>query len=159
MSQRNFDAFILYVLKVIHWLSGFEALMNKNLSLGLLELSALFLMIYFLKYVIKDVFNLNYIFRFSFCLLLFFGLRIGFNFYNLEKAEVLVHHFYKDKIISIKNKDKVDFWIHENRNEKKIIDFLVDPYLISRRVDECDVNYYSEESKAFVYEGKHYKLK
>ena len=54
-----FDAFILYVLKVIHWLSGFEALMNKNLSLGLLELSALFLMIYFLKYVIKDVFNLN----------------------------------------------------------------------------------------------------
>ena len=154
-----FDAFILYVLKVIHWLSGFEALMNKNLSLGLLELSALFLMIYFLKYVIKDVFNLNYIFRFSFCLLLFFGLRIGFNFYNLEKAEVLVHHFYKDKIISIKNKDKVDFWIHENRNEKKIIDFLVDPYLISRRVDECDVNYYSEESKAFVYEGKHYKLK
>lgn len=154
-----FDAFIVYVLKVIHWFSGFEALMTKNLSLHLLELSALFVAIYFLKFLVKDILNLKYLLRFSFCLLLFFGLRIGFNYYNYEKKEVLVHSFYKDKIISIKNRDQVDFWINENKDEKKIIDFVIDPYLISRRVYECDVNYFSEDSEAFLYDGTQYDLK
>lgn len=154
-----FDVFILYVLKVIHWFSGFETLINKNLSLNLLEMSALFLVIYFLKFLIKDISNLKYVLRFSFCLFLFFGLRIGFNIYNFEKKEVLVHNFYKDKIISIKNRDKVDFWIIENRDEKKMIDFVIDPYLISRRIYECDVNYYPEDSEAFVFEGKKQEIK
>lgn len=154
-----FDVFILYVLKVIHWFSGFETLINKNLSLNLLEMSALFLVIYFLKFLIKNVSNLKYVLSFSFCLFLFFGLRIGFNIYNFEKKEVLVHNFYKDKIISIKNRDKVDFWIIENRDEKKMIDFVIDPYLISRRIYECDVNYYPEDSEAFVFEGKKQEIK
>ncbi|TDX82589.1 competence protein ComEC [Epilithonimonas xixisoli] len=154
-----FDVFILYVLKVIHWLSSFDTLMNKNLSLGLLELSALFLMIYFLKFIIKDIFNLKYLLRFSFCLLLFFGLRIGFNYYNFEKEEVLVHHFYKDKIICVKKKNQLVFWLKENKNEEKIIDFVINPYLVSRRLSDFEINYYPEDSESFVYGGKQYKLK
>lgn len=154
-----FDAFILYVLKVIHWLSSFDTLMNKNLSLGLLELSALFLMIYFLKFIIKDIFNLKYLLRFSFCLMLFFGLRIGINYYNFEKEEVLVHHFYKEKIICVKNKNHLVFWLKENKNEEKIIDFVINPYLVSRRLSDFEINYYPEDSESFVYGGKQYKLK
>lgn len=159
LIYQSFDAFIMYVLKAIHWFSSFEALMNKNLSLNLIEMGVLFLIIYFLRFLIKDIFNLKYVLSFSFCLLLFFGLRIGFNVYNFEKEEVIVHSFYKNKIISVKNNDKVNFWINENRNEKKIIDFVIDPYLISRRIGECDVNYYPEDANAFVYEGKPYLLK
>ncbi|MNK19054.1 ComEC family competence protein [compost metagenome] len=154
-----FDAFILYVLKAIHWFSSFESLMNKNISLNILEVGALLFGIYFLKFLIKDFFNLKYLLRFSFCLLLFFGLRIGFNFYNFEKEEVLVHHFYKDKIISIKNKDKIDFWINEKRNEKKIIDFVINPYLVSRRISDFEIKYYPEDSEAFVFEGNKFELK
>ncbi len=159
LVYQVFDAFISYVLKAIHWFSGFEALMNKNLSLNLLEMGALFLMIYFLRFLIKDIFNLKYVLRFSFCLLLFFGLRIGFNTYNYDKREVLVHQFYKDKIISVKKKDKVVFWLKDSKNEKKIIDYVIDPYLISRRVYECDVDYYPEDAEAFVFEGNKYELK
>lgn len=154
-----FDAFILCVLKVIHWFSGFETLMNKNLFLSLSELSILLLVIYLLKFVIRDHLNLKYLLRFGFCIFLFLGFRIGFNVYNYEKEEVLVHSFYKDKIISIKNKGNVDFWINENRDEKKMRDFVIDPYLISRRADECDVNYYPEDAGAFVFEGNKYELK
>lgn len=156
---QMFDAFIINVLKTIHWFSGFEALMNKNLSLNLLEMSVLFLAIYFLKFLIKDVLNLKYIFRFSFCLLLFFGLRIGFNAYNFEKKEVLVYSFYQDKIISVKNKGKIVFWLKDNKNEGKIIDFVIDPYLISRRIYKCDISYYPEDAEAFVFEGNKYILR
>ena len=159
LIYQIFDAFILYVLKGIHWFSGFEALMNKNISLNLLEMSALFLIVYFLKFLIKDIFNLKYLLRFSFCMCVFFGLRIGFNIYHYEKKEVLVHNFYKDKIISVKNKNQITFWLKENKNEEKIKDFVIDPYLISRRVRDCQINYYPEDSEAFVYEEKQYNLK
>jgi len=159
LVYQIFDAFILYVLKAIHWFSGFESLINKNISLNLLEMSALFLGIYCLKFLIKDIFNLKYLLRFSFCVLLFFGLRIGFNAYNFEKKEVLVHSFYQDKIISVKNKGKIVFWLKIRKNEGKIIDFVIDPYLISRRVDECDISYYPEDAEAFVFEGNKYELK
>jgi len=154
-----FDICIDYVLQSIHWFSGFESLMNKNISLNLIEFSILMIAIYLLRFVLKDIFNSKHYLKLGFCLMLFFGLRLGFNSYNYEKGEVIVHHFYKDKIISIKNKGQVDFWINTNRNEKKIINFVIDPYLISRRIYECDVNYYPEDSEGFVYHGNKYELK
>lgn len=159
LVYQIFDTFILYVLKAIHWFSGFESLMNKNISLNLLEMSALFLGIYCLKFLIKDIFNLKYLLRFSFCVLLFFGLRIGFNTYNYEKKEVLVHSFYKDKIISVKDKDQIVFWLKDHKNEEKIKDFVINPYLISRRVKDYQVNYYPEDAETFVFEGNKYELK
>ena len=153
-----FDAFILYVLKAIHWFSSFESLMNKNIPLNILEVGALLLGIYFLKFIIKDFFNLKYLLHFSFCLVLFFGLRIGFNYYNFEKEEVLVHHFYKEKIISVKKKNQLVFWLKENKNEEKIIDFVITPYLVFRRISDYEIIYYPEDSEAFVFEGKKYDL-
>lgn len=153
-----FDAFILYVLKAIHWFSSFESLMNKNIPLNILEVGVLLLGIYFFKFLIKDFFNLKYLLRFSFCLLLFFGLRIGFNFYNFGKEEILVHHFYKEKIISVKKKNQLVFWLMENKDEKKITDFVITPYLISRRTSDYEIKYYPEDSETFVFEGKKYDL-
>ena len=154
-----FDAFISYVLKAIHWFSSFESLMNKNIPLNIWEVGVLLLGIYFLKFLIKDLFNLKYWLRFGFCLLLFFGLRIGSNYYNFEKEEILVHHFYKEKIISVKKKNQLVFWLKENKNEEKIIDFVINPYLVSRRLSDFEINYYPEDSESFVYGGKQYKLK
>ena len=153
-----FDAFILYVLKAIHWFSSFESLMNKNIPLNILEVGALLMGIYFLKFIIKDFFNLKYLLHFSFCLVLFFGLRIGFNYYNFEKEEVLVHHFYKEKIISVKKKNQLVFWLKENKNEEKIKDFVINPYLVSRRLSDFKIKYYPEDSETFVFEGKKYDL-
>ena len=112
-----------------------------------------------MKFLIKDLFNLIYWLRFGFCLLLFFGVRIGFNYYNFEKEEILIHHFYKEKIISVKKKNQLVFWLKENKNEEKIIDFVINSYLVSRRLSDFEINYYPEDSESFVYGGKQYKLK
>ncbi|MCG2792811.1 MAG: ComEC family competence protein [Weeksellaceae bacterium] len=156
---RLFDLFILNVLKLIHWFSSFDVLMHRNLSLNLLEMLVLFLGIYFLKFVIKDRLNPKYLLRFSFCLLLFFGLRIGFNAYNFEKKEVLLHQFYREKIISVKSKNQTVFWLKSNKNEAKIKDFVINPYLISRRSANYEIQYYPEGAEVFVFEGNHYDLK
>lgn len=156
---KGFDIFVESVLKIIHWFSSFDSLMNKNISLNILELSLLLLVIYFLKFLIKDIFNPKNLLRFGFCLLAFFVVRISFNIYQYNKDEMLVHSFYKEKIVSIKNKDQVIFWIKENKNEDKIRDFVINPYLTSRRINDFKINYIPLDSEAFVYNGKQYDLK
>ena len=156
---KAFDIFVEYILKLIHWFSNFESLMTRNISLNIFELSILFLVIYFLKFLIKDFFNPRNLLRFGFCLLTFFVVRISSNLYQYNKQEMLVHGFYKEKIISIKDKEHAIFWMKENKNEDKISDFVINPYLTSRRIKDFKINYIPAGSEAFVYCGKHYDLK
>ena len=156
---KGFDVFVEYILKLIHWFSNFESLMTRNISLNIFELSILLLVIYFLKFLIKDFFNPKNLLRFGFCLLAFFVVRISFNLYQYNKEEMLVHGFYKEKIVSIKDKDHAIFWMKENKNEDKISDFVINPYLTSRRIKDFKINYIPVDSEAFVYEGKQYDLK
>ena len=156
---KAFDIFVEYILKLIHWFSSLESLMTRNISLNIFELSILLLVIYFLKFLIKDFFNPKNLLRFGFCLLAFFVVRISFNLYQYNKEEMLVHGFYKEKIVSIKDKDHVIFWMKENKNEDKISDFVINPYLTSRRIKDFKINYIPVDSEAFVYEGKQYDLK
>ena len=156
---KAFDVFVEYILKLIHWFSNFESLMTRNISLNIFELSILLLVIYFLKFLIKDFFNPRNLLRFGFCLLTFFVMRISSNLYQYNKEEMLVHGFYKEKIISIKDKEHAIFWMKENKNEDKISDFVINPYLTSRRIKDFKINYIPADSEAFVYRGKHYDLK
>ncbi len=156
---QGFDVFVDYILKLIHWFSSFESLMNKNISLNILELGLLLLAIYFLKFLIKDIFNPKNLLRFGFCLLAFFVVRISFNIYQYNKEEMLVHNFYKEKIVSIKDKDQVVFLIKENKNEDKIQDFVINPYLTSRRIKDFKIKYIPADSEAFVYQGNKFELK
>ncbi len=156
---KAFDVFVEYILKLIHWFSNFESLMTRNISLNIFELSLLLLVIYFLKFLIKDFFNPRNLLRFGFCLLTFFVVRISSNLYQYNKQEMLVHGFYKEKIISIKDKEHAIFWMKENKNEDKISDFVINPYLTSRRIKDFKINYIPADSEAFVYCGKHYDLK
>lgn len=156
---KGFDVFVEYILKLIHWFSNFESLMTRNISLNIFELSLLLLVIYFLKFLIKDFFNPKNLLRFGFCLLAFFVVRISSNLYQYNKQEMLVHGFYKEKIVSVKDKDEVVFWMKKNKNEDKIRDFVINPYLTSRRIKDFKINYIPVDSEAFVYRGKHYDLK
>lgn len=156
---QGFDLFVDFILRWIHWFSSFESLMTSNIPLNILELSLLLLAIYFLKFLIKDISNPKNFLRFGCCLLVFCATRISFNMDQYHKEEMLVHSFYKEKIVSIKDKDQVVFWMKENKNEDKIQHFVINPYLTSRRVSKYKINYMPQDSKAFVYNGSRYDLK
>jgi len=155
---KGFDVFVECVLKLIHWFSSFESLMTRNISLNIWELIILLLTVYFLKYLIQDFLNPKNLLRFGFCLLLFFAVRISFSIFNYNKEEMLVHSYYKEKIVSVKDKDQVTFWMKSNKNEDKIRGFVINPYLTSRRIKGFKINYIPSDSEAFVYQGKQYKL-
>ncbi len=156
---QGFDVFVQYILKIIHWLSSFDSLMTGNIPLNIWELSLLLLTLYFLKFLVKDFFNPKHLLRYGFCLLAFFIVRISFDFYQYDQEEMLVHRFYKEKIVSFKDKDQAVFWMKENKNETKILDFVINPYITARRVDDFKINYIPDESEAFFYSGKLYDLK
>jgi len=159
LLYKGFDVFVEYILRLIHWFSSFESLMTRNITLNIFELSILLLVIYFLKFLIKDFFNPKNLLRFGLCLLAFFAIRISFNFHQYNKEEMLIHSFYKEKIVSVKDKDQVVFLMKENKNEDKISDFVINPYLTSRRIKNFKINYIPLDSEAFVYHGKQYDLK
>lgn len=156
---KGFDVFVDCILKIIHWFSDFESLMNKNIPLNILELSLLLLAIYFLKFLIKDILNPKNLLRFGFCLLAFFAVRTTINIYQYNKEEMLVHSFYKEKIVSVKDKNQLVFWMKENKNEDKIRDFVINPYLTSRRIKDFKINYIPADSQYFVYQGNKFELK
>lgn len=156
---KGFDIFVDYVLKLIHWFSGFDSLMNKNISLNILELGFLLLAIYYLKFLIKKMYNAKHLLRFGFSLLAFFAIRISSNIYQYNKEEMLLHSFYKEKIVSVKDKDQVVFWMKQNKNEDKIRDFVINPYLTSRRIKDFKINYIPEDVQSFVYQGGKFELK
>ncbi|WP_374440724.1 ComEC/Rec2 family competence protein [Epilithonimonas sp.] len=156
---KGFDVFVQYILKLIHWFSSFESLMKRNIPLNIWELIILLLTVYFLKFLIKDFFNPKHLLRFGFCLLAFFAVRISFNLYQYNKEEITFHDFYKEKIVSVKDKDHVVFWMNENKNKDKIQDFIINPYLTSRRIKDFKINYFPADSEGFVYLGKHYDLR
>lgn len=154
-----FDVFINCLLGAIHWFSGLDALMTRNISLHTVEMSVLFLFIFCIRFLVKDGLSIRHCLRISFCLLLFCALRIGINTYNYDRKEVLVHQFYKEKIISVKDHNQVVFWLREDKNKDKIRDFVIGPYLVSRRVEDFEIKYYPEGTKAFMLDGKTYALK
>lgn len=156
---QGFDVFVANILKVIHWFSDSESLMTRNIPLNILELSILLLAIYFLKFIIQDILNPKNILRFGFCLLAFFGVRMSFNMYNFKKEEMLVHSFYKEKFVSIKNKGQVVFWLKGSKNQEKIKDFVIRPYLTSRRVQDYKLEHIPDNTEAFLYDGKAYQLR
>lgn len=156
---KGFDIFVDYVLKLIHWFSGFDSLMNKNIPLNILELGFLLLAIYYLKFLIKKMYNAKHLLRFGFSLLAFFAIRISSNIYQYNKEEMLLHSFYKEKIVSVKDKDQVVFWMKQNKNEDKIRDFVINPYLTSRRIKDFKINYIPEDVQSFVYQGGKFELK
>jgi len=156
---KGFNVFVDCILKIIHWFSDFESLMNKNIPLNILELSLFLLAIYFLKFLIKDILNPKNLLRFGFCLLAFFAVRTTINIYQYNKEEMLVHSFYKEKIVSVKDKNQLVFWMKENKNEDKIRDFVINPYLTSRRIKDFKINYIPADSQYFVYQGDKFELK
>lgn len=156
---KAFDVVVECVLKLVHWFSGFETMMARNIPLSILESSILLLMVYCLKSLIRDRFNSKNILRFGVCLLAFFAVRISLDYHQYNSNEMLIHNFYKEKIVSVKNKDQVVFWMKENKNEDKMIAFVLDPYLISRRIRDFKIHYIPESSEAFVYQGNKFELK
>ena len=72
-------------------------------------------------------------------MLIFVALRMLLNYQAANLDEVLVHQFFKEKIWSVKEGKFVKFYYSENSNQEKIQQYIIEPYLTSRRIKDFSV--------------------
>ncbi|CAD7809223.1 ComE operon protein 3 [Chryseobacterium aquaeductus] len=153
-----YDFVINLLLKTIHWFADFQSLFFENISMNLVEVAVLFMVFYFLRFVILK-YSFKRIFRFSLAVLLFFVFRISFTIHENRKDEVLVHQYKSGSVVSIKKSNTVCFWIENLEDQNKIQQYIMSPYLSSRRVKSFKIKQLPSSSGKVVFNNKIYNLK
>lgn len=145
------------LLKLIHWFASFNSTFFENIPMNVVEVFSLFLIVILLRTLIIK-FNLK---NFTVCMTAvaaFLMLRLGSDFYESRKPEVLIHNFSKNKVLSIKKNDEVCFWIEENSDKSKIVKFIINPYCASRRIKKQEIRRLPNSVRKVVYQDKTYEV-
>lgn len=146
------------LLGVIHWFAGFNTVFFENIPMNLPEVFFLFLIIALLRAVILK-YNLKNLTVWITAVAVFYVLRFGFDMYESQKPEVLIHNFSKNKVISIKKNNEACFLIKENSDKERIVKFIINPYCSSRRIKRTEIRRLPNTAKKLVYQGKIYEIK
>ncbi|MBW8361984.1 MAG: ComEC family competence protein [Kaistella sp.] len=152
-----YEFFVSELLKIIHFFGNIETAFIKNIPMSLAEVVVLFFGVYFLRFLILK-FNVKNSFHFLGLILLYSMLKTGFGIFYDRKNEILTHDYFKQTFVSVKEEKKVIFLVKENADLHKITKFVIDPYLTSRRTDDCEIKFLPKEAEAVKINGKLYPL-
>lgn len=153
-----YDMIIRVLLESIHWFADFDALFFANIPLNLIEVFALFGIIYFLRFALGKI-NIRNISNLVLCVSLFFVLRIFFNLSENKKDEFLIHHYKNESVVSLKSGGKAVFWLNSSSEKEKIQQYIIDPYIASRRIKNFEIKEIPASAKMVKIDGKIYHLK
>lgn len=152
-----YDELIGFTLKVIHFFADADSLMQKMIPLTLLEVFVLYLLFYFLRFAIQK-FTIKNVAKVTYFILIFVVLRFILNYKAQKVDEVLVHQFFKEKIISVKQGAEVQFYCSENVSQEKVQQYIVEPYLTSRRTKNFKINIVPSTVSGFNIRGQNFEL-
>ena len=152
-----YDFLVSNVLVLIRWFAGFESVFSKNIPFSLAEVAVSIVALYYLRFLILKV-EWKSILRFSSAFGVLLVLHFGLNQYYKTVDEVMIHHHFKEKYISVKESKQVTFWLPENSDLEKIEKYVIDPYLTSRRTRKYTVKKLPPNQTSFRYGGKTYYL-
>ncbi|WHF51127.1 ComEC/Rec2 family competence protein [Chryseobacterium gotjawalense] len=153
-----YDFCVTYALKLIHFFADFDVAFQKMIPMTLLEVVVAFIIIYFLRAVVLK-FNIKNSLKVTYFILTFVALRFILNFKANQINEILVHQYFKEKIVSVKQNDKVKFVVRENSNSEKIEKYVIEPYLTSRRTKFFEIVTVSKSAEHIQINGIKYDLK
>ena len=127
-----------FFLNMVAFFSKTDFSFVENVSIEIPELIILFVLVYLLRSVFEKP-NVKTFTHFSFFILLFIFTRILINFYFWKKEEMLLHSFFKQNIVSVKQGDKAVFIMSEEADTEKINNFIIKSYITSRRVKNIEI--------------------
>ena len=127
-----------FFLNMVAFFSKTDFSFVENVSIEIPELIILFVLVYLLRSVFEKP-NVKTFTRFSFFTLLFIFTRILTNFYFWKKEEILLHSFFKQNIVSVKQGDKAVFIMSNEANTEKTNNFIINSYITSRRVKNIEI--------------------
>ena len=153
-----YETTVTAALKTIHFFADFDLAFYKVIPMTLLEVGVAFMIIWFLRYAVIK-FNIKNVLKVSYFLLTFISLRMLLNYRASQISEILEHHYFKEKIISVKHNNKVRFLMKENLNPEKIEKFVIEPYLTSRRTNKSETTILGKPVEKIEINGNEYSLK
>ena len=127
-----------FFLNMVAFFSKTDFSFVENVSIEIPELIILFVLVYLLRSVFEKL-NVKTFTHFSFFTLLFIFTRILTNFYFWKKEEILLHSFFKQNIVSVKQGDKAVFIMSNEADTEKINSFIIKSYITSRRVKNIEI--------------------
>ena len=127
-----------FFLNMVIFFSKTDFSFVENVSIEIPELIILFVLVYLLRSIFEKP-NIKTFTRFSFFILLFLFTRILTNFYFWKKEEILLHSFFKQNIVSIKQRDKAVFIVSNEADMEKINNFVIKSYITSRRIKNIEI--------------------
>ncbi len=156
--DKVYDIVTQLLLKVIHWFAGADVVFIESIPMNLIEVLSVSIAIYMLRALILKI-NFKNSMNFTIAILAFLIVRIGCNIIENQKEEVLVHSLSKSKILSIKKGNKVCFWIPDSVVREKVLQFIIEPYCSSRRIDHFEIKQIPFSTKKIVFEDQIYEMK
>ncbi|WP_313501976.1 ComEC/Rec2 family competence protein [Kaistella carnis] len=155
--ENLYDIVVKGTLRLIHFFGEVDFAMNEMIPMTLLEMVVLFSVLYFLRFTIKKM-SIKSVSKVLYFLLVFIALRIMLNYRATKIEEVLVHEFFKENIVSAKEGGKVTFYISQNADQEKLKQYIIEPYLTSRRTKEFVVKVLPENISTIDINGKNYNV-
>lgn len=153
-----YDGSMRILLSLIHWFAERGTLFFSNIAMNLTEVLSLFVIVYMLRPLLLKI-SFKNVFRLTVVVFIFFAVRTGFNIFENQKEEVLLHDFNKTKVLSVKKGNRACFWITGNSDKKNVSKFLATPYSSSRRVGNVEIKTFPQMTEKVVYNGRIYNLK
>ncbi len=158
MFDMIYDFIIDVLLKSIHWFAKFESLFFENIPMNWWEAGVLFVIVYLLRFVVIKL-NIKNFTQFTIAVFLFFILRISFSIFEESNNEILVHHYKKKNVLSVKSGADVCFYIQNFEDQMKIQQYIIYPYCTSRRVKNVLIKKLPDNTGKVVFNKKVYELK
>lgn len=151
-----YDYFVDLMLQIIHWFAGKDVLMFKNVGFSLIELIFAFIIIYFLRFILVRK-NLKSVLSFSFSVILFSLVKIAVEFHYFNKDEVAEVISYKSKVVFIKEHADVMVFVKSKNDNEKLDKYIINPYIISRRITRTKIIRLNDDVQGYVYKGQFHK--
>ncbi len=152
-----YDFFVTNLLSVIHYFGQLDAVFYREIPMYLVEVAILYFCFYYIRRILLEH-HIRSCLRFVFFLLLFFSVRLFFNYQSSQNNEVIITKMFKNKVVITKQKNMVTFWVELTTDKGKLMKSVVEPYLTSRRISDYEIRKIPENSTAFVYQNKRYSL-
>ena len=159
-SWLNFlyDWVVTKTLDVIHLFADVDFAFYKMIPMTLLEVAVALLIVWFLRFAVIKL-NPRNVLKVTYFVVTFVALRFLLNYKASQINETLEHQYFKEKIISVKRNNKVQFFMRENSNRGKVEKYVTEPYLTSRRANDFEIKTLPPEVHEVVVEGKVYHFK
>ncbi|MDY3547663.1 ComEC/Rec2 family competence protein [Riemerella anatipestifer] len=151
-----------WLIKALLWLIGFfgkiEVGYFQDIPLNVWEMVALMIGLYFAREVLVRFRWVGFL-RLMFSVLLFLGIKLWLDIRAYHDKEARWHHHYQAKVFSVLDKGKVCFWVSDTDDLRSVENYLIKPYIISKRAKSYEVKTMSKDVNEVIFNGKKYPYK